>query len=670
MKYTEVLLEYDRNKTIEKFKDKLVSAMKRDVFFYRSVSTDFTEQQQLENFIEQLEDMDPTSNKQWTVWIVNQYIKNAFRIEDKARVRSTLDEFKKLRTPIKRAGYSVDINQYTWRTLVALIDELTRESSETPEISTEYQYGDEMRILSKTAYGVLAVPLTERASCELGKGTRWCTAASVSDNMFDSYNQEGPLYIWIDKNGDKYQFHFESNQYMDSSDMSLPEYYPDKFLYFATEHPIVSKLFAKKIAETPATKNYQLIYEFIGFRKRIPMVEPYILEQSQGLISEYALKNIQGRWPEGEDKLFANVRKSGDNQYDAYTSLKKYYNEIYVRFTKQTEWPEYEAVLSANKNNRHFLDYVIQNRAKPDVLRRLVTKAIADGRDDTANTVLEYLSQQQSVSRLPALEKVLDKTQDPVQILKYMRIITKHTSDFADGWKLFEQSIKNQPANNSTSRMILNYLMEYRPTRWPEGEKKILANAYMPYIFKYAFEIIKGRWTEAEPKIIDFVKRAKNIKGLSRATSESQSAVFDYVLNCVKDRWPEIEPYIVDFFEEEYIMDYLHRFTKERVPVIEKSILASSRADSSLGTRYVLEIMNRGLAKGSKPERWIELENTMFREKLIARLIIYFRRVINYGNEVGEYERWPKLERLIDSMTPTHRDVYKKSYDTLVGIDK
>jgi len=59
------------------------------------------------------------------------------------------------------------------------------------------------------------------AACELGSGTSWCTATGNTKQWFDRYAKDGPLYIFIGPDGEKYQFHYESNQYMDSNDRSI-----------------------------------------------------------------------------------------------------------------------------------------------------------------------------------------------------------------------------------------------------------------------------------------------------------------------------------------------------------------------------------------------------------------------------------------------------------------
>ena len=48
----------------------------------------------------------------------------------------------------------------------------------------------------------LGIPLTERASKELGRGTKWCTSGD-KDNAFNDYNDRGELYVWRDRNGSK-----------------------------------------------------------------------------------------------------------------------------------------------------------------------------------------------------------------------------------------------------------------------------------------------------------------------------------------------------------------------------------------------------------------------------------------------------------------------------------
>ena len=68
----------------------------------------------------------------------------------------------------------------------------------------------------------ILIPQSKEASCHYGANTRWCTAGS-QNNYYDHYSKQGPLYIITNKKDptDKYQFHFESNQFMDKEDRNV-----------------------------------------------------------------------------------------------------------------------------------------------------------------------------------------------------------------------------------------------------------------------------------------------------------------------------------------------------------------------------------------------------------------------------------------------------------------
>jgi len=58
-------------------------------------------------------------------------------------------------------------------------------------------------------------------SCELGT-IDWCTSTGKTRVHFDDYINQGPLYIFINPSTrEKYQFHYESNQFVDRFDKSV-----------------------------------------------------------------------------------------------------------------------------------------------------------------------------------------------------------------------------------------------------------------------------------------------------------------------------------------------------------------------------------------------------------------------------------------------------------------
>lgn len=81
-------------------------------------------------------------------------------------------------------------------------------------------------VIFKSSNLVVFKPNTTAASCKLGKGTRWCTAADHS-NMFDQYSSRGELYYFhtrLSRPHDKLAAFVYDNgmvEFFDSSDSSM-----------------------------------------------------------------------------------------------------------------------------------------------------------------------------------------------------------------------------------------------------------------------------------------------------------------------------------------------------------------------------------------------------------------------------------------------------------------
>mgnify|MGYP003288438505 CR=1 FL=1 len=154
-------------------------------------------------------------------WLLNLYKLGNLKVEDLYKAKEYLQYFIKYYNVIDKK----DINQYhslpeLYMSLKNLIenDSFTSKSDEIRKIKdgAEKVYEDND--------WMIIIPHTQEASCYYGKGTQWCTAAERSHNYFEQYNSQGPLYINIDKNsGAKYQFHFESDSFMDEIDVSISD---------------------------------------------------------------------------------------------------------------------------------------------------------------------------------------------------------------------------------------------------------------------------------------------------------------------------------------------------------------------------------------------------------------------------------------------------------------
>lgn len=65
-------------------------------------------------------------------------------------------------------------------------------------------------------------PFSYEASVYWGHGTNWCTAYKHDKSHWDDYYGDGCLFINVNKEtGDKYQFHFGAEQYMDKFDKPI-----------------------------------------------------------------------------------------------------------------------------------------------------------------------------------------------------------------------------------------------------------------------------------------------------------------------------------------------------------------------------------------------------------------------------------------------------------------
>ena len=153
-------------------------------------------------------------------WLLKLWVNKKLMLEDLYKATEYLSYFVKYNNRIDVK----DINKY--HSLLELYN-IVKVFMDNPEIATSNS--DEVRRIKEGADKVfengewlVIVPHTKEASCYYGKGTQWCTAAEQSHNMFDHYNNQGNLYINIRKSdGEKFQFHFESDSFMDATDTPI-----------------------------------------------------------------------------------------------------------------------------------------------------------------------------------------------------------------------------------------------------------------------------------------------------------------------------------------------------------------------------------------------------------------------------------------------------------------
>lgn len=162
----------------------------------------------------------PNKMGKYGKWLLSLYMSKRLKLEDLYKAKTYLSYFVKYNNVIDNK----DINTYkTLNDLYSVVSNFI----ENPDQATSKQ--DAIRKIKEGAEKVyednewlVIIPHTEEASCYYGKGTQWCTAADKGSNMFDHYNEQGNLYININKTThEKYQFHFETDSFMDETDTPI-----------------------------------------------------------------------------------------------------------------------------------------------------------------------------------------------------------------------------------------------------------------------------------------------------------------------------------------------------------------------------------------------------------------------------------------------------------------
>ena len=202
----------------------------------------------------------PDKKGKYLDWLIRKaYKKNPNILEDESKVKEDLQLFDKFGSKLgKQIGQLKD--QYDLSQTVKEIREKETDLKSNKEKKKEIKLQGADKIYETDTWLILT-PKTEEAACFYGKGTRWCTA-STNNNMFDRYNKQGKLYIIINKKDqeEKFQLHFESQSFMDSSDVpveNITDYIP---------RDVIDKLgdIAESIDGDNGSKNYDWFLKVTG----------------------------------------------------------------------------------------------------------------------------------------------------------------------------------------------------------------------------------------------------------------------------------------------------------------------------------------------------------------------------------------------------------------------
>ena len=159
--------------------------------------------------------------------LIAMYQTGGLKLEDLDKAKEYLEYVYKHNTPVEIGKIKSLSDLYN-----IVKQYIVQDTKNFVEILKQLTPSQDYNLLYNGEDWVIYQPLTEKGACYLGVNTEWCTTWGPYSlnkkhkdrgNMFDSYNKRAPLYIMINKTNhdDKFQFHFQSKQFMDVQDRQI-----------------------------------------------------------------------------------------------------------------------------------------------------------------------------------------------------------------------------------------------------------------------------------------------------------------------------------------------------------------------------------------------------------------------------------------------------------------
>jgi hypothetical protein len=365
MRFREFLIEYSRAKTAEMVGDKLIKALAQD----RQPPANLKEIQGkaamgpswyehypesmkswTEAILGAIEEKDPTPNKAYTPWLARMYAKGGLKLEDINRddLLGLYDIAKKRR--MLRPEHN-DINSFkTYKDFEDMLLIGGHYNLDDIQNSNKQEEKGQAKKVYEDSDVVVIVPEDEAAACRYGRGTRWCTASTRGQNYFDHYNRQGRMYILLPKNpeheGEKYQLHFQSDQYMNEDDdqVNLVNLISERF---------------------PNLLEFFLAIPDSGLKNDLRFTDPEVIQNILDKIREV-----------GNDWISEKVSEAEHEDYD-------YYHEMAERYPD----PDEEGAIDWDAVHKAGYDYLQYN----DYLKELVD-GLTTVLDTSVDDIKEYVN--------------------------------------------------------------------------------------------------------------------------------------------------------------------------------------------------------------------------------------------------------------------------------------
>ena len=215
------LYEYDESSTLSNYGQKIEDRLKLD-HSAGSVGIDISASNQPMQVLKYFETVDPTKKNIFVLPMARWYATGQMRmLEDASKIISPAELYVKFKNRLS----GINLKTISFNEFLDIEDQLSdvqskKESSKTEEESF-FDNGSADLFYNDSSVKII-IPKTQEAAMYFGRNTKWCTAGK-NNNKFNFYASKGPLYIILFKKENKrWQFQFETSQFMDEQDNELP----------------------------------------------------------------------------------------------------------------------------------------------------------------------------------------------------------------------------------------------------------------------------------------------------------------------------------------------------------------------------------------------------------------------------------------------------------------
>lgn len=136
-----------------------------------------------EEIVKELAEIDPTKNKKYLEWMVR-----VFKVIPEIDKYTVIKDFDKYPIPNK------DITSY--KNIEQVYDAVRDYQGNKVETKIEKLNVDPKDIWYKNNKCIILKPSNKENSCKYGSGTTWCTAATSSNNYFNSYYKDRGVNLY------------------------------------------------------------------------------------------------------------------------------------------------------------------------------------------------------------------------------------------------------------------------------------------------------------------------------------------------------------------------------------------------------------------------------------------------------------------------------------------